>query len=118
MKTNRKLTTIRIFIIALIMIIIVPIAMKCGASLYKEHQCKVLTNGIKVGWTTDHVYDRLGAPSNVARSKDQFLGADRYEDVPDEQIEKEVLEYNRLFWKLYVYIDDTDHVSAVYLVGT
>lgn len=118
MRNMYKRTSIHIFTLIIILIIVVPVVMRFGSSLYKEHQRKVLTNGAKIGWTVDHVYKQLGAPANVVRTRDQFLGADSYDKIPDRQIEKEVLEYNRLFWKLYVYIDDTDHVSAVYLEGT
>ena len=41
-----------------------------------------------------------------------------FKPTPTAPIEKEVLVYTRVVWRIYVYIDRSNRVSAVYLART
>lgn len=79
---------------------------------------RTLVNGAKVGWTRAEVEKHLGAPTHIAKSISQFTGTGAYQPIPTEPVGYEVLEYYRFPWKLYVYVDDRDRVTHVFLART
>lgn len=114
-------------VITTAVVILIVIGVLCGLAVVlpniarervKSRERNILTAGAKMGWSRQQVIDKLGQPTNVAHSRSEFYGADAYEEVPSWPIEHEVLEYNRLFWKLYVYIDLRNRVSRTVLVRT
>lgn len=88
--------------------------MRCVLA-YTRH---ALVDGVKVGMPRADVISRLGQPRHVARSASEFWGKDMYAPTPKLPVKKEVLEYTRFVWKLYVYIDDSDRVSYLFVART
>lgn len=111
---DHQLSCIAVIVCA---VVIVLLAM-FGERAHTEWTRISLLRGAQVGMTKQAVIDHLGPPSFTVTSADQFTGGDRWLPVPKYPMEKEVLEYYRLVWKLYVYIDSNGRVSRVVLART
>ena len=110
-------------VILSILLIIIPVVLLLAVNwvdpnLIFEPSRRTLLNGAKTGMSRSEVIARLGQPENIAHSHAEFERTNAYIPVPTYPIDKEVMEYYRDIWKLYVYIGHNGRVSRVVLART
>lgn len=75
-------------------------------------------SGVRVGTTRSEVIAAKGQPDHVAHSLKEVQAPGHYLPIPSRPVEKEVLEYNKFVWRLYVYIGRDDRVTYLHLART
>jgi hypothetical protein len=117
-RTSRKSITGNEKLLAVVVILLVGIAALTNYVMV-EMPRRELVRGARVGMRRAEVVRCLGMPRHVARSLRDLQNTNSYDPVPSAPVEKEILEYYRGFsWRMYVYIDRSDHVSSVLLAKT
>jgi len=120
---NKRIALVIALVLAIALAFLLAFGgLEWGGGVYRESVLartrRALVDGVTVGMTRAEVIRRLGRPENVARSRGEFERTASYVPVPTRQVEKEVLEYYSFVWKLYVYIDRRDRVTALEVART
>jgi hypothetical protein len=84
-----------------------------------EKPRRELAAGARVGMNRSEVIRDLGSPVHAVRSLKELHGIRDYAPAPPAPVNEQVLDYYRGYsWRMYVYIDKSDHVSKVVLSKT
>jgi hypothetical protein len=86
-----------------------------------RHARASLENGAEVGWPRQKVIEHLGKPGRVVKTKDEYdyLRNDRsYAPAPAFEMQKEILVYTDVIWRMYVFIGNDGRVTHVHMART
>ncbi len=90
--------------------------LRLDPNIYLEWERKRLVGGVAVGMTRTELIKRKGPPAQTVHSIE--MEPAHYVPLPTFPVEKEVLEYYRFPWKLYVYIGRDGRVTHVFTART
>jgi len=101
--------------LTLLLIEIVAVVLYDPIRVVHQYELWRFSRGLTVGMRRTEVIKRLGTPPHIAHSRAEFEGPDQYAFVPTCPVEKEVLEYYVVDYKVYVYIGRNDRVTGVFV---
>lgn len=98
-------------------ILVVEVMSRGLAAITVSWERRSLEDRVRVGMSKAEVIRHLGQPRYVARVTGE-LNPGPYKPIPRYRVEKEVLVYSNMVWKLYVYINTKERVSQIAMART
>lgn len=105
--------------VLLLTIIVLVLVLFLATDREFRHDRDALISGARIGWPENKVVAHLGEPTFIAHKlEDLDIVTPGWAPIPTRAVTKEVLVYDRMIWRVYVYIDKQNKVEYVLLART
>jgi hypothetical protein len=86
--------------------------------MYHTKIPRMLTNGAQIGWSEQKIVSTLGQPDLITTSLTAIYDITEYAPVPTRKVGSRLLIYQRVTYRMYVYIDKDNKVEFTQLSRT